>query len=136
VKIAFAHLCDFAFRGENGKLGVIGIFERLAGQEFPLRHPMAYLAIGIEVDSAEIGGVIKLDVKVRNADGGTLIRFGVTFESSGQAPPGTRIVAKHIVPIQNMAFQKPGRYEFAFFLNDHHDSAIPLDVEKLPAGPG
>lgn len=129
MKINFAHLCDYAM-ADGGKLSVIGIFDQLSGKSFPLVHAVAYLAYEIQFAPAEIGTPAKVQVKVRDADGEEVGEISVEVQSGGKAPPGSTPVLRHFVPIRNMKFEKPGTYEFAFFLAGRYDTSVRLEVVK------
>jgi len=45
VEVEYLHLCDYAFPGEGGKPCIIGIFESILGQQFPLTHQQMYIAV-------------------------------------------------------------------------------------------
>lgn len=130
VKINFARLCDHAMLSQDGKLSLIGIFDQMAGTTFPLVHPIAYLAYELEFAPAEIGRPAKMDVKVRDADGGEIGAFSLKVESGGAAAPTSRPILRHFLPMRNMKFEKPGTYEFAFFVGGRYDSSVRLDVHK------
>jgi hypothetical protein len=130
VQIKFAHLCDYAFVG-NGKLGMIGIFDQLNAPDFPHIHPFAFLVIGVQIASAEVGKKLTCAVQVRDEDGATLAHVQVEIQAIGTAPPGTEPSFNQILPMQNMQFPKPGRFEFAFFLNDRYEKSISLTVAQV-----
>lgn len=38
MTVTYLHLCDYAFLTDNGKIGVIGIFDRIYSKQFPTTH--------------------------------------------------------------------------------------------------
>jgi len=128
MKVNFARLCDYAMIGNDGKLSVVGIFDQIGGKSFPVVHPLAYLAFEIEFGSAEIGTSAHMEVQVRDADGGQIGKFSMEIQSGGRAMPGSSPRFRHFLPMRNMKFEKPGVYEFAFFLGGRYDESVRLEV--------
>jgi hypothetical protein len=135
VHLNYAHLCDYAMVSQD-KLSVIGIFSAVRAVAFPAIHPMAFVAFELELAAPEVGRQATAEIKVRDADGAQLMSVELKLDTQGTARPGTTHQFRAVVPLMNLSFAKPGRYEFAFFLNGHYDRSIPLDVDwlrELPA---
>ncbi|MBT3340447.1 MAG: hypothetical protein HOM34_01110 [Planctomycetes bacterium] len=45
--LEWLHVCDYAFRDEQGKVGMIGLFDTLASAKLPGRLPMFCVAFGV-----------------------------------------------------------------------------------------
>jgi hypothetical protein len=134
VHVSYAHLCDYAMVAHD-KLSAIGIFSGLRAIAFPAVHPMTYLAFELELAAAEVGRPASADIRVRDADGGEMLNVQIKLDTQGTAKPGTTPQFRAVVPLMNLRFEKPGRYEFAFFLNGHYDRSLTLDVEQMPQPP-
>lgn len=140
MEMKYAHLCDYAFIA-GGKLSVIGIFNRIWGKEFPLVHAMAYLAFEMELAAPELGTKFNVRIDVRDQDGGKIASIGMEVQSEGSAPPGARPTFRHVMPLQNMKFEKSGQYELAFFINNRYEYSLYLEVaerdeKQAPGGAG
>lgn len=47
-KLTYMVIADFAFPGENGKPGIIGIFDTLGVPNFPAQHPELFVVANIK----------------------------------------------------------------------------------------
>ena len=66
--VEYMHLCDYAFIGENGKQCIIGIFDWIAGANFPLTYQQIYLAIKFKGTPHEIIKGIRIEIGRPNGD--------------------------------------------------------------------
>jgi len=48
-------LCDYAFAGENGKLGIVGVFDVIGAVETPALHPRAAITFSLIGEPGEQG---------------------------------------------------------------------------------
>jgi hypothetical protein len=53
-KLNFAHICDYAFFGEAGKVNIIGIFKNITVLKLPAVHPQMFIVTNITVDKGSI----------------------------------------------------------------------------------
>jgi hypothetical protein len=134
--LEWLHVCDHAFRDEQGKLCLIGLFDTLASAELPGRLPVFSVAIGL-------------------CDGEGQYDVGIQVEApSGKAvnmklPPvqlATReSKARAVVRLAGMPFEEFGNYTFRLILNGvplewpahvlaHHEVAQQPGAASAPGG--
>jgi uncharacterized protein DUF6941 len=91
MQINFAHLCDYASVSREGKLSVMGIFDKINAQQLPYTHPQAFLAFQIEINSAEAGRPFAIEIHCVDADGNEVFKNQGQGRWSGRsAGPTTR----------------------------------------------
>lgn len=111
MKIPMAFLADEANISQEGKLNVLGIFDRIAAAEFPVVHPRMVFAFRVQADFADGGRGFPVVVRMVDDDGGVL------FEAAGEinppiVPPGEFSTANQVFTLVGLTFPRPGVYKF------------------------
>lgn len=111
MKIPMAFLADEANVSQEGKLNVLGIFDRIAGATFPVVHPRMVFAFRVQAEFGDAGRTFAVRVRLVDEDG------GVMFEASGEivAPdvaPGEFATANQVFTLVGVGFPQPGAYKF------------------------
>ena len=138
MQLQVATLCDSA-ADYQGKLCVLGAFDTVYAQEFPVVHPHCSLALRILFEPSDRARH-EMAVKLVGEDGVELIpRYTPTLDvpfPSGSAP----FVARHLVlNLQGLRFEKPGVYRFVVVLDSNILASLPLHVtrfEEIRGGTG
>jgi hypothetical protein len=136
VRILYAFLCDHASEGTDERMDVHGVFRRLYAPSFPAQH-QATLVAAVEWDNDERGDQpFRIDLldpsrsPVMTASGHTTVP---ETREAGMPPPMTRFM----LPIEQMMFAQPGRYEFELHLGEERFEVAPLHlIEDPEAGEG
>lgn len=127
MKVGFAVLADGANVSREGKLNILGIFDSIQAQQFPVTHPQMQLVMRFEADRSEAGKTKKIEVQLMDEDGQRLFVLGGEFNlSTGR--PGEPIGSNHILMIHMLKFEHPGTYEFKILINDELKAEVPLKV--------
>ncbi|HEX9420024.1 MAG TPA: hypothetical protein VGA81_13305 [Methylomirabilota bacterium] len=115
-------LCDQAIReGGTNKVTLVGIFDRIWNTQFPFQWTRP-TAIYARVTDAEGEYDIRLEL-VRLDDEQTIGRF------EGRATLAGRMESSELIfPIDTLAFERPGRYEFRLFANRRQVGGMALSV--------
>ena len=129
MKITLAVLADYANITREGKLNILGIFDVVHAQDFPMTHPQMQLVLRFEADIAEAGKTKKLEIKLMDDDGKTLFALNGNF-TLGQGEAGEVMVSNQILTINMMKFENPGNHEFKILINDELKTEVPLKVVK------
>lgn len=111
MRILAAAVCDHASATPGGKLDLHGIFHDLYAPGFPARQDRMTLVLVLEWERSD-SGRFSFRVDVRGPGGQpTLTVEGqseVSPRPADRPPPRTRV----ILPLENVVFPSPGRYEF------------------------
>lgn len=134
MKISMAVLADEANVSTEGKLNVMGVFDRIAASDFPVIHPRMVFAFRVEADSADSGRVIPMRVTMEDEDG------TVHFEAVGEmgsppVPPGEFSTANQVFGLVRVMFPRPGLYRFVIRLADEVYHETPVLVQHAARDP-
>lgn len=131
IRVSFAVLADCANVSREGKLNILGIFDRIFASNLPFVHPQIHLVITFEADRADADRDHKVAVELIDADGGRLfsIEGGLRF---GPPPPGERVRVNHVIQLNNLKFERYGPYDFKILVNNEVRSSFPLTVAEAP----
>jgi hypothetical protein len=106
--VDWLHVCDHAFRDEQGKLCLIGLFDTLASQELPGRLPMLSVAIGLSDGSGEY----EIGLQV-TAPSGKAVNMNLPPVQLADA----RAKARAVIRLNGMPFEEFGTYTFRLILD-------------------
>jgi hypothetical protein len=118
----------------EGKLNILGIFDRINVHELPAVHPQMHVILRLEAHPAERGRGHNIEIRLHDPDGQTI------FEVSGEMVPqggGTHAVSTNqILTLNNLHLAKAGGYNFVVFVNNDLKAELLLEVElHTPLGP-
>lgn len=141
MKIPVAFLADEANVSQEGKLNVLGIFDRITASRFPTVHPRMVFAFRVQAEYADSGRRYPVHVRLVDEDG------GVMFEANGeiQAPrvePGGFSTANQVFTLVGVRFPQPGSYKFIVHVGEQGPYETPFAVAageqqgNPQAGPG
>lgn len=111
MKIQMAFLADEANVSQEGKLNVLGIFDRIAAADFPMVHARMVFVFRVQAEYADAGRQFAVRVRLVDEDGGVL------FDASGelgapQVKPGEFATANQIFNLVGVQFPQAGTYKF------------------------
>ena len=101
TQVEYLHVCDFAFPAQGGKPCIIGIFERIAGPQFPLTH--AVMCIAVQLRDVP-HGTIQVGIELGRPNGDVIAKI------NGEAPASSDGGAFINLNLVNTTFPEPGRY--------------------------
>lgn len=132
MRIPVAFLADDANVSQEGKLNVLGIFDRIAAQQFPVVHPKMVFAFRVEADYADAGRSFPVRVRMQDDAG------EVMFEATGDitpplVPPGEFTTANQVFVLAGVQFPHPGRYRFVVELGEMEPHETAFLVQSPPA---
>jgi hypothetical protein len=127
VRIPMAVLADEANVSQEGKLNLLGVFDRISAAEFPVVHPKLVFVFRVEADFGDSGRAFDVSVTLEDDDGNTL------FDAEGQivAPhvlPGEFATSNQLFALVGVQFPHPGMYRFVIRLGETEPHATPLLV--------
>ena len=117
MKIPMTFVADEANISQEGKLNVLGVFDRIASTTFPMVHPKMVFVFRVEADHGDGGKAFP--VRVRLVDGGGV----ALFEAEGTivAPdvePNEFATTHQLFALLGVQFPSPGTYRFVVTLGD------------------
>ncbi len=119
-------LADAANISREGKLNILGAFDRIYGTKFPLHWPRMVLVTRFEASAAEFGSEKSLEIITMDADGKKLGKASGKMKI-GEGRTGRQIKINHVLPM-GMTFPTPGEYSIVILVNGESKATVPLEV--------
>jgi hypothetical protein len=133
MQVKLALLADYANVTGEGKLNILGIFDRITVQQLPVVHPQMHLILRLEAHSTERNRTHNIEIRLHDPDGETV------FEVKGDmVPQGTSVLStstNQILTLNNLQLEKTGGYNFVVFVDNDLKAEVPLGVEQAPVPP-
>lgn len=130
VRVALGLLADYANVSREGKLNIMGIFDRINAPSVPAVHSQMQLIMILEADRGDADREHKVEIEMVDADGAKLFSIGGDLKFGGP-PPGERIRINHVIQLNNLQFNHFGDYEFRIVINNEVRYSVPLSVVEL-----
>ena len=130
MKIDLALACDYAIIDQYGKLSVLGIFEHIWVQEFPVVHPRLHLVMRLKGRRTEIGEH-EVSIRLVDEDGEQIISGDGTVTFS-EPPAGVVEIEAGTVLLFDVPFERPGKYIFEIAVDDSVEASVPITVDIAP----
>lgn len=138
MQVKLSLLADYANVTAEGKLNILGIFDRIRVHDLPVVHPQMHLILRLEAHPAERDRSHGVEIRLHDPDGETV------FEVRGDVVPhgeiGQSIATNQILTLNNLQLNKSGGYTFLVLVNNDLKAEVPLDVEigaaETVRGPG
>jgi len=134
MDVAFALLADAANVSREGKLNILGAFDRVHGSKFPLTWPRMVLVTRFVASAAEYGQEKSLEIVTMDADGKRL--GGATGKMRvPEGQPGRQLKINHVLPM-TVTFPAPGTYSIEILVNGEPKATVALEaVQRHDAQP-
>jgi hypothetical protein len=127
MQVKLALLADYANVTAEGKLNILGIFDRINVVEIPAVHPQMHLILRLEAHPAERNRAHTVEIRLYDPDGDAV--FEVKGEVVPQGQAGIASATNQILTLNNLQLEKVGGYTFTVFVNNDLKSEVPLGVE-------
>jgi hypothetical protein len=128
LDLQFSVLCDDLRREDNGKFILIGLFEAVAGLQFPMTYP------SLCVVNRWCNGEGKFSQRIRLVSSGNE-KIAET-EDSPVHLPATLANVTSVSIFRNVSFPLPGRYWVEVLLDGDLKQRYPLMALQIQAQPG
>jgi hypothetical protein len=127
MELRYALIADFANATQEGKLNVMGIFDRLFAVTFPAVHRQLFLVTSIETDPEDDGQSREILIQMINDDGVVLteLKGQVNFAVGKQ-------IFNQVHIFQDLRFENPGSYQFNVFFDGRMVKTLDLELQILP----
>lgn len=133
MQVKLAVLADYANVTGEGKLNILGIFDRINLMQVPSIHPQMHLVLRLEAHASERERSHNIEIRLQDPEGTTI------FEVNGDIVPrgegAQPIATNQILTLNNLQLEKIGAYNFVIFINNDLKSELPLHVEFISMPP-
>lgn len=128
-----AVLADYASVSKDNKLNILGIFQDINAQEFPVTVPHIYVVLTCEAGPAEYGKNLSIRVALldEDDDANEILALEGLAEVAQPKHPADRVFVNQIAGLSFVHFRHPGNYRFSFSVEDDEIASIPLRVNEL-----
>lgn len=139
MQVKLALLADYANVTAEGKLNILGIFDRINLVQMPAVHPQMHLILRLEAQPAERARPHHIEIRLHDPEGATIFEVNGEIVPHGDGPQATS--TNQILTLNNLQLQKTGAYNFVVFIDHDLKCELPLYVEFVsmattaPAGP-
>ena len=131
MKVEVFALCDAATESQ-GKLNLLGTFDRLVAKQLPVMHPACAVAIRLRFDTMEVA-VHQVRMTMVDIDGKTIFD-GMNASIHPRIPSDLSSVAVNLImQIQRLKFEDFGEYALHLEVDRQIVANLPLTVAKNPA---
>ncbi|GIV01532.1 MAG: hypothetical protein KatS3mg015_0362 [Fimbriimonadales bacterium] len=116
MKVTLAKFCDYACTVDGGKNALIGLFDTIGGEQYPLTHPTLFICVEFEFDMFEANQPAEIKLVLIDEDGKELVGVQGNFE----VPPpqdGRPATMFHAFRFDGLQFPKPGSYRLDILHN-------------------
>ena len=134
MRIPLAVLADEANVSQEGKLNLMGIFDRIAAAEFPVVHPKMVFAFRVEAEYGDAGRTFPVHVAMEAEDGSELFHAEGEIMAPG-VPHGEFSTANQIFALVGVQFPAPGVYRFTVRVGDSARAEAPFLVQHSARDP-
>ena len=133
MQVKLAVLADYANVTAEGKLNILGIFDRINLVQVPAVHPQMHLVLRLEAHPAELDRAQRIEIRLHDPQGTTI--FDVNGEIVPRGEAGQPVSTNQILTLNNLQLEKIGSYNFVVFVNNDLKSELPLQVEFVAMPP-
>lgn len=116
-------LCDFAQTSQEGKLSIIGIFDRIFANNVPARHSRFFI---VSILKGESSSKAKVNLNIKTPTGKFLLptaNLEITFGPNGKA--------NFISDVSNIELPEIGEYQVVLLQDKTEVSSIPFFITKV-----
>lgn len=130
IEPVLAVLADCANVSQDGKINIMGIFELIRTNKLPVVHPQMQLVVVLRGDRGDANREHQLALELIDEDGKKI--FGMEGKMQFGAPPeGQDVRLNQIIQLNNIRFERAGRYDFKIIINSEVRGSVPLSVLEI-----
>lgn len=131
MRVTLAVLADYANISQEGKLNILGIFDRIQVAELPTSLPQMHFVMRLEAHPAERDRAHAVEIRLHDPDGQAVFEVkGEVTPRGGQA--GLPVVTNQILGLNNLRLQQAGGFNFVVFIDNDLKAEVPLIVDHAP----
>ena len=133
MDVPFATLADSANITSDGKLNILGMFDRIMAANFPTLHPHMQLVVSFQADQIEVGQTKTIEVLLSDSDGTKIGTIKGNLDVPTPRERGYPIRINQIFPLSGVVFPKAGDYVFHILVNGEPKATVPFAVRPITA---
>lgn len=129
MKVDFCAMADAANTSAEGKLNVLGVFDRIRVNSLPAVHKQMAVVLRLRVEYADAGDEHAVRLALENPDGKKL----VDLEGStrvGDVEPGRFSHSNQVFNLRDLRFEEEGVHRFRVWLDGELAAEQPLAVDR------
>lgn len=134
MDVTFAVVADAANVSREGKLNVMGIFDRVFARQVPARFPPMQLVVRLEADFAELNAEHAIRVQLNDPDDEPVFDIDGTFTPRG-GQPGQKTPVNHVIQLGNLPLQQAGTHRVLVWVDNDLKRELPIHVVMAPDQP-
>ncbi len=135
MQVTFAVLADYANVSREGKLNVMGIFDRVFARQLPARFPPMQLVIRLEATFDDLNTEHRIRVQLADPEGQSIFDINGSFTPRG-GPPGRPTSINHVIRLADLPLRRTGTHTAAIWIDDDLEREVPLHVDQAPGQQG
>jgi hypothetical protein len=120
-------VADSANNTADGRLNVLGVFDRLFVSELPARHPMMTVVIATEIEPTDSNERNVLAIALDDPEGENAAKVSIAVE--GPHPQGAHYM-NFLLPLPMVQFQREGDYQLSVSVGNSQQVYV-IKVEKM-----
>lgn len=121
-------VCDFA-QDNNGKLTIVGTFDRITPPAFPHVHPTFSIAVRLRFSQKELGSH-KFQLKLNAPDESQVLPIVEGDIQVNKNPETDYTAINFAVNLNQVRFEKPGKYTIELFMDEEWISGLTLTLSN------
>ncbi len=138
MQVLIATLCDFA-ADYQGKLCILGSFDTLCSQKFPVEHPQCSFALRLFFDNEDQGNITLTIRALGTEDEDVIPPCKVPIDATMPNAYTPFVTRNVVLNLQRLKLDKPGLYRFVVERDGDEVIGVPLRVmlfDKQGKAPG
>lgn len=132
MRVLLCKLCEYVTKLENGRHNLVGIFDDIRADTFPIEHPQFFLVFQLEFEKEEYGNGLQVAARILDTENKEMMRSDI----NGQIPidPNMETIRLFLfAPVNGMRFQSPGTYRLVISSEGDIIHSETLNVFKVSA---
>ncbi len=109
MRVLLCKFCEYVCKLENGRHNLVGVFDDIRSNAFPVDHPAFFLTYQLEFDKEDMGSKLEVVAKFVGPDNNEILRSDL----KGDVPTNTELDQVRMfffAPVQPVRLLKPGNY--------------------------
>ena len=129
MEVEIFTLCEYAHTYEGNKLTIVGTFDGIQSRQFPVQHPTCSLAVKLRFADTETGQH-SLALRMVNEAGKSVFPDLEGNIEVGRPATGHHAAVAMAIHLNQIPFEKPGRYSFELHIDGEWRAGLPLLVSQ------